>query len=542
MSNIRRSVLLRLKTPLLVLLFASACSSTLLAQPQTPQRKEASQETVAANVNRLVDRLSSPKPRERASATVALGKLGADAKRAVPVLIKMLRDDAVLPGGEFDTHVSTKASWALEQIGKPAVPSLLALLSNEDGALRQRAILALGEIRDGRAIDPLLRALDDDEDYVRESAASALGHIQDPKAVEPLIGLLANEPFDVMGPLGEIGDQRAVSHLIPLLKHEKNYIREHAAFALEEIADPRALKPLLALLDDESVEVRTAAVNAIGEFRDPATVEPLAKLLNDVDVRRWDKNVEFRQYVISSLVMIGGPHAEKVLRAAAMDQNDVLRLHAEHAVDCFKRPEALGLHTARGAHSPVALQRRIYDLVKQGDASKLVAAVYPDSLTDGQQRDARTFADYFLFGHQFRNALRNADEKLGCEVSKAVLKYAKRSLPRIALGDDLDAMLSRGRLSVNGDHAQTSDPRDLHDVSPLLVAFTRYERMKYRRWFIPGPMLLEENDLKEMRNVVGQFELFHESLEETLHESKSAEQYRTSVTELIRGLRKKIEN
>ena len=242
--------------------------------------------------------------------------------------MKMLRDDAILPGGEFDTHVSTKASWALEQIGKPAVASLLALLSKEDGLLRQRAILALGEIRDGRAIDPLLRALDDDEDHVRESAVSALGHIQDPKAVEPLIDLLTKEPFDVMGALGELGDQRAAPHLIPLLKHQEKYMRQHVAFALGEIADRRALKPLLALLDDESVGVRTAAVNAIGEFRDLATVEPLAKLLNDVDVRRWDKNVEFRHHVISSLVMIGGARAERVLRLAVMDQNEVLRLHA----------------------------------------------------------------------------------------------------------------------------------------------------------------------------------------------------------------------
>jgi len=534
-------VLSRFETDRLVLLFAFACNSTLSAQPQKPLRGKAAPQIEVADVERLVDQLSSPKPRQRAAAAMALGKLGADAKGAIPVLIKMLRDDAVLPGGEFDTHVSTKASWALEQIGKPAVPSLLALLRNKDGFLRQRAILALGEIRDARAIDPLLRALDD-EDYIRESAASALGHIQDPKAVEPLISLLGKEPFDVMSALGEIGDQRAVAHLIPLLKHEEKYMQQHAAFALAEIADRRALKPLLALLDDESVEVRTAAVNAIGEFRDLATVEPLAKLLNDVDVRRWDKNVVFRHQVISSLVMIGGPRAAKVLRAAAMDQNDVLRLHAEHAVDCFKTPEALALHRARGAHSPVALRRRIYDLVKQGDASQLVADVYPDSLTDDQQRDARTLAEFLFFGHRFRQALRQADAKFGREVSKAVLEDAKCSLPKIAIGHDLDAILSRGQLSVNGNHANISAPGDLVEVSPLLVAFTRYERMKYRRWLIPGPMLLEENDLLEMRKVVTQFEQFHESLEETLHESNTVEHYRTSVTELVRGLRKKIEN
>ncbi len=452
-------------------------------------------------------------------------------------MIKLLRDDTELPGGEFPIHVSTKASWALEQIGRPAVPSLLALSSNKDGFLRQRAILALGEIRDGRAIDPLIRALGDKEDYVRESAASSLGHLRDPKAVEPLIALLAKEPLDVMGALGEIGDKRAVPHLIPLLKHEEEFMRQHGAFALEEIVDRRALRPLLALLDDNSFEVRIAAIGAIREFRDPNTVEPLAKLLSNPDVQRRDKDVRLRHHVTRAMVMIGGPRAKRVLRAAAMDDDDTLRLHAEHALDCFETPEALALHRRRGAHSPVALRRRIYDLVNQGDANKLVAAVYPESLTDDQQRNVRMIAKFLLFGHRLRKALQQADEKFGGEVSKPILTAAMESLPKIVMGENLDAMLTRGKLTVNGDHAQVSPPEDLGEVSLYLVAFTRYERIQHERWHIPRPMQTEPSDLKEMKRVVVQFEEFYGRVKKAIAAATSAEQCRTSIIALIRELK-----
>ena len=49
-------------------------------------------------------------------------------------------------------------------------------------------------------------------------------------------------------------------------------------------------------------------------------------------------------------------------------------------------------------------------------------------------------------------------------------------------------------------------------------------------------------DREHSEKVIAQFEQFHESLEKTLHESNTVEQYRTRVTQLIRGLQKKIEN
>ena len=114
----------------------------------------------------------------RKPAIKALGKINDE--RVLDPLITMMRSD------EFKDD----ATWALAELGKPAVGRLLELLKDPEEVTRKQAILALGEIKDESCVDALIESLKDPDWFTRLSAASALEKIADPRgreAVKPLM-------------------------------------------------------------------------------------------------------------------------------------------------------------------------------------------------------------------------------------------------------------------------------------------------------------------------------------------------------------------
>ncbi len=67
------------------------------------------------------------------------------------------------------------------------------LKEDKNEGVRRMAAVALGEIKDTRAVEPLIAALKDKDSSVRNNAAEALGEIKDARAVEPLIAATADE-------------------------------------------------------------------------------------------------------------------------------------------------------------------------------------------------------------------------------------------------------------------------------------------------------------------------------------------------------------
>jgi phosphoribosyl-ATP pyrophosphohydrolase len=193
----------------------------------------------------------------------------------VSVLITALKDE--------DFRVRYDASFALGEIGEPAVEPLIQALKDEDSDVRERAAVALGNIGDKRAVEPLIQALKDEDSDVRERAAVALGKIGEP-AVEPLIRALKDEDSDVRynaaDALGKIGEP-AVEPLIQALKDEYSDVREKAADALGKIGNERAVEPLIHALEDEYSLVRYYAALALGKIRDKRAIEPLTNALED---------------------------------------------------------------------------------------------------------------------------------------------------------------------------------------------------------------------------------------------------------------------
>lgn len=192
----------------------------------------------------LIKALGHDDPDVQYMAVEALGDLRDPA--VIPALVHMLSEDKY-------SAVRWKSAEALSKIGKESVGPLVGLLRHPDEDVRWKAAIALGEIRDPRAIDPLIELLHDDDRYVKGRAAVALGMIGQP-AVDPLIQALAG------------GD---------------GSLRWGAAIALGEIGDPRAMAPLIRALGDKYENVRSEALASLKAMED-GNIDLFIHLLNEV--------------------------------------------------------------------------------------------------------------------------------------------------------------------------------------------------------------------------------------------------------------------
>lgn len=225
------------------------------------------------------------------------------------------------------------------------INQLIADIKNKDSDIRERAVKALSEIKDARAVKPLTIALKDNDINVRREAANALCEIKDSRAVGSIITALNDRDIVVRGSaitaLGIIKDIRAVEPLIALLaSNSEATVREKAAYALGKIKDRRASKPLVAALKDRFAIVGGAAAYALGEIKDPNTVKPLVAAA----IKPHNEFALVGDSARESLVKIGAPSLAP-LAAALTDKDPRVRWKAVYIISTIKEPRAVELLT-----------------------------------------------------------------------------------------------------------------------------------------------------------------------------------------------------
>jgi HEAT repeat protein len=139
-----------------------------------------------------------------------------------------------------------------------AVDALIKALNDNDSNVRGCAIVALGETRDIRAVDPLIKVLMDtraveplpqvpwdNSNDARGNAARALGKIKDTRALDPLIQALKDAFVSDMAvyALAEINNKRTIDALIQSLSDDDSNERANAAWSLGEIINARIEMP-----------------------------------------------------------------------------------------------------------------------------------------------------------------------------------------------------------------------------------------------------------------------------------------------------------
>ncbi|OGW70307.1 MAG: hypothetical protein A3A88_04335 [Nitrospirae bacterium RIFCSPLOWO2_01_FULL_62_17] len=219
----------------------------------------------------------------------------------------------------------------------------IAALRDEDWAVREDAAVALGGLRDKRAVEPLIAVLRDSDRAVREAAVAALTAIGEP-AVEPLGACLRDQNLTVQESaaaiLASIGDARVADQLIAALTSADWVVRMHAAKALGRIGDAKAIPALMPLLQDKVKAVREEisgalarlgpaaipvlvealthqewlvrlhAVESMGKTKSPDAVDPLLRLLFN------DRDSSLREDAVRALGEIGDARAVEFLLTA----------------------------------------------------------------------------------------------------------------------------------------------------------------------------------------------------------------------------------
>jgi HEAT repeat protein len=203
------------------------------------------EEQVKDEIDIQIDLLGDADWVVRREAVITLGEMGDE--RCIEPLVRCLRDG--------DWQVRDAAVEALAMIGSPAVELLIRYLRDYDA--RKSVIKTLGKINDERVLAPLISMLRNDE--FKDDATWALAELGQP-AIEKLIECLEDKDEVVRKQailaLGEIKDPVCVDQLIEKLKDSNWFIRLSAASALEKIGDPRGREAVKPLLKDPDVVVR----------------------------------------------------------------------------------------------------------------------------------------------------------------------------------------------------------------------------------------------------------------------------------------------
>jgi len=120
--------------------------------------------------------------------------------------------------------------------------------------VRKSAAVALGRIKDNRAIPYLVKGLSDPHYSVRMTSADALVAIGEP-SVKSILLLLTSSPGEplylAIEVLGRLKSKPAVIPLINQLKDQDWAARAFAVEALKEIGDPRGIRAIAELKKKE---------------------------------------------------------------------------------------------------------------------------------------------------------------------------------------------------------------------------------------------------------------------------------------------------
>ncbi len=206
-----------------------------------------------------------------------------------------------------------------------AVEPLIVTLHDEDYAVREQAVEALGAIGDLHAVEPLMALLHDSNRAVRRQTAETLGVLGDIQAVGPLVLALRDNDGEV---------RRQAMETLEKLGWEPQDDRQRAlrAVALSQWEEATALgsvavKPLVFAFRNSGWVVRRQVIKGLGAIGDARAVDTLIEALRDPD-----RGVRRRS--VKALIRIGKGAVEPLIVSLESHDWELRRQAAEVLVAC----------------------------------------------------------------------------------------------------------------------------------------------------------------------------------------------------------------
>ena len=257
-------------------------------------------------VHALIEALKVPDNDVRVNVIWALGKIGPQARAAVPELMEAL--------GDKDWKVRFPAAWALGRIGPDAVetiPSLIHALGDRKVDVRREAVQALGWIgsQANEVVPALIGSLKDPDADIRFKAALTLGEFGSmAKAAVPALIDALDDPDELVRrfvpqALGGIGPDAKDAVPALILGFKDKEVSTYAPSALGKIGKV-AVPALIDALKDEDQNVRNKSASALGYIGPDAkaAVPDLIRLAKEQEQTGSGRHAEMALYEIENAI------------------------------------------------------------------------------------------------------------------------------------------------------------------------------------------------------------------------------------------------
>jgi HEAT repeat protein len=280
----------------------------------------------------VAEALGDERAEVRREAAAILYHSGPACAPALDALVKALEDPESVVRANV-AGALMRLGQAVEGATKAAVPGLIGNIGHEDAEVRKWAAYALAVAEPAALVKPLLAELESEDVLRRVEAAGRFAIAGDTaKSVVPtLTALLADDDprmrRSAVSALGVLAAAESVPHLIGLLKDVDKLVRASTCEAIAragEAARP-AIGALCATLGDEDSHVRSwacQALQSLGKASIPALTELLAATKH--------KNSTTRVFALQAVARIA-PRDERVvarLSEAIEDENGLVRATA----------------------------------------------------------------------------------------------------------------------------------------------------------------------------------------------------------------------
>lgn len=154
----------------------------------------------------------------------------------------------------------------MEQVGKVDSVIMANALDCGDNKIMENAVRACGIIRDAKFSDKLVELCLHQDKAIREKAIFALGEIKDTTTIQSLAAVLHSDDIDgrilTLETFGKIGERSYAPFIKPFLKKSNDEAYE-AALALWRMGDSTSLEDLKWLADNGSGEALYGAIYAM---------------------------------------------------------------------------------------------------------------------------------------------------------------------------------------------------------------------------------------------------------------------------------------
>ncbi|WP_414574573.1 HEAT repeat domain-containing protein [Anabaena sp. CCY 9402-a] len=218
----------------------------------------------------------------------------------------------------------------LNQLGTIAIPSLIAILEDDDAddELRWFAARIIGEFQHPEAIAPLVELLKTSEDEeLKAITATALGQMGT-LAIPILSELLTEEDTRLLAvrSLSYIRRPEIIAPLLSVVQDAQAAVRAATLEALSSFHDQRVPPILLNALEDVAAHVRGVAVQGLGYRSDLCTELDLVAQLQP---RLYDFHIEVCCNAAIALARMGGDAATQHLFTVLISPHTPITLQLE---------------------------------------------------------------------------------------------------------------------------------------------------------------------------------------------------------------------